>query len=206
LDADNGIAIVESTFKKFKKDHLEKEIFPGFFNEINKIIDTIQDLMKKGKNLDEMTRVIESESATIIIYYHPQSRVLFCSIADADDNTEKLKKISKKIGNRFWKKHRSDLDLYRSTSEKSNLLSFSADIENLTLNGKQAEVFPKLIVIKKILSKILSMGIISDFEYLVALKCSGSYSPLQISRMFDKSLSEIYDVLKKLRNLDIVTY
>ncbi|MEJ2277593.1 MAG: hypothetical protein P8Y70_07575 [Candidatus Lokiarchaeota archaeon] len=50
------------------------------------------------------------------------------------------------------------------------------------------------------------MGIIEDFEYLIALKCTGDYSPLQISRMFDKNLSEIHEVLKKLRNLDIITF
>ncbi|MEJ2248906.1 MAG: hypothetical protein P8Y97_04510 [Candidatus Lokiarchaeota archaeon] len=146
IDADNGISILESTFKEFKEDHLEKKIFPGFFNEINKTIDTIQEMMRKGKNLNEMTRVIQSESATIIIYYHPPSKLLFCSISDADDNTEKLKQINHKVGNRFWKKHKSDLDLYRTTSERNALLSFSADIENLTLGGKYAEVFPKLIV------------------------------------------------------------
>ncbi|MEJ2277594.1 MAG: hypothetical protein P8Y70_07580 [Candidatus Lokiarchaeota archaeon] len=82
IDADNGISILESTFKEFKEDHLEKKIFPGFFNEINKTIDTIQEMMRKGKNLNEMTRVIQSESATIIIYYHPPSKLLFCSTSN----------------------------------------------------------------------------------------------------------------------------
>ena len=150
---------------------------------------------------------MESESSAIIIYYHPQSRIFVCSISDADDDIEKIKETLRKIGERFWKKHQSDLETFRTTSmEKIRIQTFSADIENLSLGGRIAEIFPKLLInTKSVLERIQTMGIINDFEFQIALKCTGKNSPLKISRMHDKTRNEIYEVLKKLEQLDIIT-
>ncbi|TXT53476.1 MAG: hypothetical protein BAJALOKI2v1_950007 [Promethearchaeota archaeon] len=205
IDSDSGVELLSATFKEFKEKRVEKEIFPGFFNEINKMIDKIHLVMSKNGKVDEMTRIIESEDAIIVIYFHPTSRVLSCSISDADDNIDKLKDIIIKIGKRFWKKHQSDLKVYRTTTEKSKFLSFKADIENLTLGGRIAEIFPKSQVIKNVLEKIHTMGIISEFELHVAIKCDGTNSPLKISRMFGKTRTEINETLRNLQDLDIIT-
>jgi len=204
IDGDNGISILESTFKDFKKDKINGDLIPGFFKEINRIIDNIQEAMAKGKKDNEVTRVLESENSTIVICYHPQSRILFCSISDADDNTDKLIEVIHKIANRFWKKHQSDLQIFRTTTEKSRFQTIVADIENLTQGGQIAEVFPQILIVKNVLEKIYSMGMITEFEFQVALKCTGKNSPLQISRNFNKTRNEINESLKKLEQLDII--
>ncbi|MFX0059792.1 MAG: hypothetical protein ACFE8J_15955, partial [Candidatus Heimdallarchaeota archaeon] len=194
----------ESTFKDFKKEKIGDDLIPGFFREINRIIDKIQEMMAKGEKENEMTRLLESENSTIVIYYHPLSRILFCSISDADDNTDKLIEVIHKIANRFTKKHKSDLETFRTTTEKSRFQTIIADIENLTNGGKIAEVFPKTLIVRNVLEKILSMGMITNFEFNVAQKCTGENSPLKISRIFNKTLTEINEALKKLEQLDII--
>ncbi len=206
IDADNGISLLESTFKDFKKLSFEDKILPKFFNYVNQIIDSIHESMAKGRNINEIIRILESESSIIVIYYHPLSRVLFCTISDADDDTEKIKEIITKLGKRFWKKHRPDLRLFRSTTNKSSFLAFQADLENLTMGGRVAESFPRLLVIQNVLEKVFSMGIINDVEYKIALECTGSNSPLKISKIFNKNRYEIAEVLKKLEQLDLITY
>jgi hypothetical protein len=205
IDANNGIAILDTTFKEFQNKRIEKEVFPDFFNAINKTIDSIHKAMAKGNTKFEKTRIIEAESSIITIFYHHQSEVLICSISDAGDNVEKIKSVAHKIGNRFWKKHESDLKLFRSTSEK-RFKTFKNDIEIITMQGKIAEDYPKLSVIKNILRKIHSMGIINDLEYLIALKCNGKNSPLDISRMFNKSKIEILQILQKLEEKEIISF
>ncbi|MBA7523047.1 hypothetical protein ES705_15170 [subsurface metagenome] len=202
IDGDNGISLFEATFKELKK--IQDEILTRFFNAINKTIDAIQESMAKGRRVNEMNRVVESEDSTIFIYYHPLSRILFCSISDADDDTETIKEVIHKIANRFWKKHQSDLKVFRTTTEKSRFQTLNADIENLTIGGKIAEVFPKLLVAKNVLEKVLTMGMINNFEFQIALLCTGKNSPLKISRNLHKKRSEIYDALKKLEKLDII--
>ena len=204
IDGDNGISILESTFKKFQEDKLDDDLIPGFFKEINKIIDHIQEAMVKGENENEIIRVIESESATIIIYYYPPLRILFCTISDADDDTDKIVEVMHTISNRFNKKHHSDVKIFRNTNDKISFKTFIADIENLTHNGQIAEVFPITLIVKNVLEKILNMGMISDFEFHVALLCTGNNSPLKISRMLRKSKMEIAEALNKLKELDIV--
>lgn len=204
IDGDNGISILETTFKKFKEGTLDNDLIPGFFKEINKIIDHIQEAMTKGERENEIIRVVESESATIIIYFYPLPRILFCSISDADDDSDKTIEVIHTIANRFYKKHQSEIKIFRSTTEKSSFKTFIADIESLTHNGHIAEVFPKLLIIQKVLERILNMGVISDFEFHVAILCSGNNSPLQISRMLGKSKMEIAEALKKLEELDII--
>jgi hypothetical protein len=164
----------------------------------------IQESMAKGRRVNEMNRVVESEDSTIFIYYHPLSRILFCSVSDADDDTEKIKEVIHKIAKRFWKKHQSDLTVFRTTTEKTRFLTLNADIENLTLGGKIGEVFPKLLVAKNVLEKVILMGMIEDVEFEIALLCTGENSPLKISRLLNKKTSEIVDSLKKLEKLDVI--
>ena len=71
-----------------KNLEIRNVIITGFFNAVNRTVDNIQEAMAKGRRVNDMSRVLESEDSTIAIYYHPISRVLFCSISDADDNTE----------------------------------------------------------------------------------------------------------------------
>jgi len=164
----------------------------------------IQESMAKGRRVNEMNRVVESEDSTIFIYYHPLSRILFCSVSDADDDTEKIKDVIHKISNRFWKKHQSDLKVFRTTTEKARFQTLNADIENLTMGGKIGEVFPKLLVAKSVLDKVILMGMIEDADFDIALHCTGENSPLKISRILHKKKTEIYDSLKKLEKLDVI--
>ncbi|MHA2393285.1 MAG: hypothetical protein ACXAEX_15195 [Promethearchaeota archaeon] len=202
IDADAGISLLESTFKELKK--VQDDILTGFFNAINKTIDIIQESMAKGRRVNEMNRVVESEDSTIFIYYHPLSRILFCSISDADDDTEKIKEVIHKIAARLWKKHQSDLKIFRTTAEKGRFQAFTADIENLTIGGKIAETFPELLVAKNVLEKVLTMGMINDLDFQIALLCKEQNSPLKISRILHKKRNVIYDSLKKLEQLDII--
>ncbi|KKN33390.1 hypothetical protein LCGC14_0804210 [marine sediment metagenome] len=204
IDADSGISIFEVTFKELKK--IQDDILTGFFQAINKTIDVIQESMAKGRRVNEMNRIVESEDSTILIYFHPLSRVLFCSISDADDDSEKIEEIVHKIANRFWKKHQSDLKVFRATTEKSRFQTLGADIENLTIGGRIAEVYPKLLVVKKVLEKVLLMGMIDEADFQIALLCSGSNSPLKISRSTHKKKNKIRDILKKLAELDIIEF
>ena len=204
IDGNNGISILESSFKGFENKEAGKEIIPNFFKILNKTIDKIQEAVTKGKRAEEITRVIEAEDSVIIIYFHPSSEVLFCAISDADDDIDKLKGAIKKISSRFWKKHQSDLKIFRSTTKKGTFQALIADIENITMGGRIAEVFPNLLVVRKVLEKILTMGTITDFEYQVALQCNGKNSPLYISRKFEKSRYEIFEILNKLERLDII--
>lgn len=197
---------MEATFKELKKDKIPNGVIPGFFKEINDIIDVIQAAMVKGKNGDEITRIVESENSTIIIIYHPLSRILFCSISDADDEVDKLIEVIKKIANRFWKKHQSDIKIFRTTSEKSRFQTSIADIENMTRGGTIAEVFPKLLVVKNVMTKILSMGMINENDFQVALKCTGESSPLKIGRDLGKTRNDVNEVLKRLEQLDIIKF
>ena len=206
IDGDNGISILDTSFKEFQKDKIDDNLIPGFFNEINVIIDNIQEGMTKGKKEDEFVRMLESEYSVILIYYHPASRILFCSISDADDDTEKLVEVIHKIANRFWKKHKSDIKNFRSTTDKTPFRTIIADIENLCHGGHVAEVFPKLMIENKsVLDKILSMGMINDFEYHIALKCTGDNSPLKLSKIMQRPKTKILDSLKNLHELDIIT-
>jgi len=162
--------------------------------------------MVKGKNRDDMIRIVESENSTIIIVYHPPSRILYCSISDADDDIDKLINVIHKIATRFWKKHQSDIALFRTTAEKSRFQTIKTDIENICQGGRVAEVFPRLLVGEKVLPKIVSMGMIDDEDLQVALKCTGKTSPLRIARELAKSRNDVNSILKKLEQLDIVNF
>ena len=62
------------------------------------------------------------------------------------------------------------------------------------------------MVVKSVLEKVLSMGMITDFDLQVALQCTGENSPLKISRIFNKKHTELNDILKKLEQLDIIKF
>ena len=204
IDGTNGISLLEVSFKKFQKK-TNNNLFSGFFNDVNHAIKNIQDLISKENNINDLTRIFEYEDFTLIIFYYPQSKILFCSISDADDDTEQIKTVLHKISTRFWKKHNSDLKLFRETTEKNRFQTFIVDVENILLGGRIAEVFPKVLVAKNVLEKILSTKIISEFDLKVALECNGKNSPLKISRMYpEKNRNEIKEILKKLEQLDIV--
>ena len=162
--------------------------------------------MVKGKNSNDMIRIVESENSTIIIVYHPPSRILYCSISDADDDIDKLINVINKISSRFWKKHQSDIKLFRTTSEKSRVQTIITDIENICQGGRVAEVFPKLLVGEKVLPKIVSMGMIDEEDLQVALKCTGKTSPLKIARELAKPRNAVNNILHKLEQLDIVNF
>ncbi len=205
IDGESGIAVLEVSFKEFKKRNITRTIiFPNFFRAINDTIDNIHAAMAKGRKINEMLRLIESEDATMLIFYHPLSRILCCSISDADDDLEQLKTAIQQIGSRFWKKHSSDIEFFRTTGEKSRFSSFIIDVEILTMGGKIAEKFPKSLLSKNVLDKVYSMGIIDDLEYKIALACTGEASSLKIARQFQKPRKEIEEILKKLEKLEII--
>ncbi len=207
VDGDSGILMIENTFKAFSKGkNLEPDLLTGFFQAVNSMIDDIQFAMAKGRRINDMNRIVAGEDSTIVIYYHPLSRVLFCSISDADDDKERLIEILRKIGSRFWKKHQRDLKNFRTTSNKNEFESFDTDIDVLSMGGHAAEILPKLIVAKSALERIKSMGMITKEEVEIAMLCDGENSPLQISRDTESLESEIRDILKKLENLDIIKY
>jgi len=79
-----------------------------------------------------------------------------------------------------------------------------ADIENLTRGGTIAEVFPKLLVLRNVMEKILTMGMINDYDFQVALKCTGKASPLRIARDLGKTRNSVNEALKRLEQLDII--
>ncbi|MHA1472655.1 MAG: hypothetical protein ACTSQW_06120, partial [Promethearchaeota archaeon] len=99
-----------------------------------------------------------------------------------------------------------DINLFRTTSEKSRFQTIIADIENICQGGRVAEFFPLLIISEKVLPKIVTMGMIEEEELQVALKCTGKISPLKIARELSKSRNEINIILKKLELLDIVNF
>jgi hypothetical protein len=72
------------------------------------------------------------------------------------------------------------------------------------MGGKIGEVFPKLLVAKNVLEKVILMGTIEDVDFKIALLCTGENSPLKISRLLKKKKNEIHDSLKKLEKLDVI--
>ncbi len=206
IDANDGIAILESTFREFQDKSIDSDLFPGFFKVIDSIIDKIQQALLKKQKVEEMIRIVEAEKTIILILFHPDSKILFCSLSDNDDDITILKNVMRKIATRFWKKHQSDLKLFRSTSNKSTFQSMIADLENLTIGGKIAEVFPKILVVHSVLDKIYSMGLIDELGYKIANLCNGSNSPHEISKRMEYSKEETYSILKKLKELDLISF
>jgi len=205
IDGDDGILILEKSFKEFNKSkNLKTELLTDFFKEVNKMIDDLQDAMTKGSRLGDTNRIISGDYSTIIMYYHSLSHVLFCSISDDDDDKEKLIEILQNFGLKFYEKYEKDLKKFRKTSEKKYFLSFIDDIDVLSVRGRGAEILPKLIIAKNVLERIKNMGIINDKELKIALECNGKKSLLKISRNLSIVESKIRESLKKLENLEII--
>ncbi|MHA1885228.1 MAG: hypothetical protein ACW96S_09275 [Promethearchaeota archaeon] len=75
IDSSTGVSLFDSSFKELLD--IQDDVISGFFSAINKTIDVIQASMSKGKRLNEMNRIIESEDSKIFIYFHPLSKILF---------------------------------------------------------------------------------------------------------------------------------
>ena len=205
VDGDSGILLLENQLKELeKKQNLSSDVLAGFFKALNNMIDEIQVSMKKGRDVSNMIRSVESEGSLIIIYYHPQSRVMICSISDPDDDRVKIIELIKILGKRFWLKHQADIDIFRKENIRDIFNSFSVDIDTYSLEGKVAESFPKLMVALKSMNRIKMMGVVSELEYKVAKLCDGKTSSLKISKDLQISLDSVKRCLNKLEDVDII--
>ncbi|MHA1792791.1 MAG: hypothetical protein ACTSVI_09115 [Promethearchaeota archaeon] len=208
IDADSGILIFDKVFKILKKPKAQKDLRSGviaeFFTAINGFIDEIQAAMRKGREVSNMNRTLLAENSTMTLVYQPEARVLISTISDADDDTEILIAVCRKIGERFWKKHRKNLQLFREKMEREQFKSFIPDIELILHDGKIAEIFPKLQINLKTLRRITIMGIISEQDYQVANMINGKTSPFQIAKKLKISKNEVMNILQKLEDLDII--
>lgn len=204
IDVFSGVSLLEIPFKEFQTSD-KNIIFSKFFELINRTIDDIRIEISKNNITHEFTNVFESNDSSFLIYYQPLAGILFCSISDVDDDTDKISEAIKRITHRFMKKHRTNLKLYRDTTEQTRFQTFTADIENFMLGGRIAEVFPKLLIARGALEKINEASIISELELEIALLCDGKNSPFRISKNYqDMNKVEINKILKKLEQLDII--
>lgn len=209
VDGASGILVVESRFrplqvKRNAKNSLESEVLAAFFSAVNAIVDDLQGSMRKGRDVSNMNRILASENSSILLHYQPNARVLICAIADPDDDSEVILKVLRQIGRRFWKKHRKDLDLFRTRSDNKVFSSFVIDIENLARGGKVGEVHVELQIAKNALDRVKAMGVISDGEFEVAKLAQELHTSLSIAKHIGSPLSEINALLKKLADLDII--
>jgi len=212
IDGDSGILLLDHTMKHLEgftaedaqSPSNEKQILANFFQAMNGMIDDIHKGMRKGRDLSQMTRILQSEGATVILYYFYEGRILLCSISDADDDTDRIVEVLRYLGKRFWQKHRVDVDKFRFDGHKDILQSFITDIEILTLGGKFAEQFPKLIVSLGALEKIRQMGLISEIELEIGKICKERVTALQICRKLNVPRIKIIESLKKLSKLELI--
>lgn len=206
VDSDSGILILEKQLKSLDKTKaLSNEILAGFFKALNSVIDEIQKSMKKGRDVENMSRVVSSENSLIILHFHPLSRVLMCSISDPDDEQEKLVEVLRVLAKRFWSKHQSDIEIFRKENTRDVFSSFSVDIETYTLEGKVAEKFPLLLIAESALDRIIKMGVVNDLEFSIAKLCNGKTSTLKISKeLGGVSVERVKRGLNKLEDLDII--
>jgi hypothetical protein len=206
VDSDSGILILEKQLKALDKPKtLNNEILAGFFKALNSVIDEIQKSMKKGRDVENMSRIVSSENSLIILHFHPQSRVLMCSISDPDDEQEKLIEVLRVLAKRFWSKHQSDIEIFRKKNTRDVFTAFSVDIETYTLGGKVAEKFPSLLIAESALDRIIKMGVVTDFEYEISKLCDGSRSAMKIAiKLGGVSVESVKRSLNKLEDLDII--
>jgi hypothetical protein len=204
VDADSGILLLEKKLKTQKSTHVSSDELANFFGELNTMIDDIQESMKKGRDISNMSRVVSSENSTITLHYQPKARVLVCAISDPDDDVEKITQNLILVGKRFWLKHKTDLEIFRKENLRDIFNSFAVDIETISLGGKIGEKFPKLLIAEPALERIKMMGIINADEYEVANLCDGKTSALKISKKLEITSDRAKKVLHKLEDLDIV--
>jgi len=204
VDGDSGILLLEKQMKDLDKKSLSSDVLAGFFKALNGMIDEIQIFIKKGRDVSNMTREVNSENSRIILHYMPEARVLICSISDPDDDAEKIIETLRILAKRFWLKHRSDIEKFRKDSLRDIFNSFSVDIDTYTLEGRVAESFPKVIISDMALERVKMMGIVDATEYKVIKMCNGKTSALKISKDLEISLDKVKLILNKLGELDLV--
>ncbi|MHA1998832.1 MAG: hypothetical protein ACTSU9_11975 [Promethearchaeota archaeon] len=209
IDGDSGILIFEKNFKILKKpktshSNLGSGVIAEFFAAINTFIDEIQAAMRKGRDVSNMNRTLLAENSTVTLVFQPMARVLISCISDPDDDTEIIIAACRRIGVRFWKKHRENLDNFRTTLDKNPFNSFIPDVELTLRDGHVAELFPILQINHKTLHRITLMGVIDDDEYKIAKLLNGKTSTFQIARTLKLTRKEIMTVLSKLESLDII--
>jgi Fe2+ transport system protein FeoA len=183
---------------------VESEVLAAFFSAVNTMVDDLQESMRKGRDVSNMNRVLTSENSSILLHYQPNARVLVCAIADPEDDSEVIVKVLQQIGKRFWKKHRKDLELFKTLSENRVFSTFIIDIENLARGGKVGEIHIDLQIAKAALERVLAMGVINESEFQVAKAVQEFHSPLEIAKHVGISATEANNLLKKLMELDIV--
>jgi hypothetical protein len=214
IDGDSGILLLDHTLKRLDGFHSdnpeeqksESQILANFFQAMNGMIDDIHKAMRKGRDLSQMTRILQSEGATVVLYYHYEGRVLLCSISDADDDTDKIVAVLHTLGKRFWQKHRVDVEKFRFDNQKDIINAFAIDIDNFTVSGKLAEQYPRLIVSENALQKVRDMGLITEQDQMVAKMCKDGGSSLQISKKLNLPRQRVTEIYKKLAKLDLIKF
>ncbi|MBN2152291.1 MAG: hypothetical protein JW839_12645 [Candidatus Lokiarchaeota archaeon] len=209
VDGDSAVLLLEKVFQPLKRPTSQRDLGSGviaeFFAAVNSFIDEIQAAMRKGRDISNMNRTLLAENSAVTMHYQPEARVLVSAISDPDDDIDVIIAASKKIAERFWKKHRESLEESRLHADKVVFKAFLPDIEMVLHDGKIAEIFPRLQIPIKTLQRINAMGVISNDEYQVALLIDGkTMSPLAIAKKLGKSKGEVMDVLKKFEGLDII--
>jgi hypothetical protein len=209
VDGGSGILIVEARFRPLQAKgeasvSMESDVLAAFFSAVNTMVDDLQESMRKGRDVSNMNRVLTSENSSILLHYQPNARVLVCAIADPDDDSEVIVKVLQQIGKRFWKKHRKDLELFRTLSENRVFSSFIIDIENIARSGKVGEIHIDLQIAKTALDRVQAMGVINEDEFHVANAVQEFHTPLEIAKHVSMTASEVNNLLKKLAELDIV--
>lgn len=209
IDADNGILLLEKNFKPLHRPSTTKDLAPGviaeFFSAINSFIDEIQAAMRKGRDVSNMNRTLLAENSTVSMHYQPEGRVLISSISDPDDDTDVIVAGLRRIGEKFWKKHRENIEEFRVSMDKTSFKGFIPDIELVLRDGKVAEIFPRLAIPIKTLQRLRLMGVINDEDYrLVEHLDKELVSPLSLSKSLGKTKNDVMEMLKKLEALDII--
>jgi hypothetical protein len=204
VDGDSAVLLLEKSFQPLKRPTSQQELGSGviaeFFAAINSFIDEI-----KGRDISNMNRTLLAENSTVTMHYQPEARVLVSTISDPDDDIDVIIAASKKIAERFWKKHRESLEESRLHADKVVFKAFLPDIEMVLHDGKIAEIFPRLQIPVKTLQRLNAMGVISNDEYQIAQLIDGkTMSPLAIAKKLGKSKNEVMDALKKFEGLDII--
>ena len=159
-ESDSGIPFLEYNSPHPSSFKVDSEILSKFFNHVDFTLETIKKTLSYGQNLSDTTRILLIKNMNIIIHYCSKCHTLVCSIADADDNNDKILRALITLANRFSQKHRADLDEFRISNQHEIFSSFQIDIENFTMQGKIGESFPTLIVNGLTLERLRKMAVI----------------------------------------------
>ncbi len=208
IDGDTGILVFEKAFQPLTRPKNQQDLGSGviaeFFSAINTFIDEIQAAMKKGRDVRNMTRTLLAENSSVVMFYHPEARILMSAISDPDDDTDIIISALRKIGERFWMKHDENMNQFRISMDKEPFKSFIPDVEMVLRDGRVAEFFPKLEIPATTLQRITLMGVISKEEHEVGKLLDGTMSPYSIAKKLKRSKDEIMAVLKKFESLDMI--